>query len=150
MVIVSDEEDNDPLSGNKYVSHYMEKLKEIKSDDDFSISVIVQTNKCVRKGYSVKYANLARKASGEVYSVCKKDFSAIAKDLAHSIKDRATSFRLSKVSDLATLQVFVDGELKTKDKDWRYEEETNRIFFLPGSFPETGDEIEIKYRHSEF
>ena len=149
VIIISDEEDQDTLDENEYVFHYMDKLKQVKGDDDFSISAIVQTEKCLRTGYSIKYKKLAWKASGDTYSIC-KNFSTIARDLAHSIKNQATSFRLSKTSDPLTIQVFVDGELKIQDQDWNYDKEANRIFFTFDSVPEVGDEVKIHYQHLEF
>ena len=60
------------------------------------------------------------------------------------------NFQLSQIPNLSTIRILVDGELKVLDKDWFYDKGTNRIFFPPDLAPETGDRVEIEYKHAEF
>ena len=173
IIVVSDEQDSSlkqyPLSrGNgysfetgeeeAYVSHFIDELTTIKGNKkDFSISAITtDTLECQRQLRSAKsassaislgtlYRDLALATLGSVNSLCAHDFSKVMGESARSIVSLSRYLQLTRDPDIATLQVFINGEEKIKNKDWFYNSEENTVFFHVNSIPQHSDSIKIHY-----
>ena len=172
IIVVSDEQDSSlkefPISrGNGYtfhlgeedafVSHFIGELIKVKgSKDSFSISsIITDTKECQESLINVRgvlsislgtlYRDLALASSGTVSSLCENDFSNVMQKTAKSIVSLSRYFQLTRSPDVATLQVFINGEEKVRNEDWFYNEEKKAIFFNIQSLPKNEDSIDIRY-----
>ena len=155
IIIVSDEDESDESDGTKrrkedYVSIYISELKNLKQNDDFSVSAIVNKQAFTPYSYGDLYIDIANKTSGSthhIYGNFAKIMNQYGGTILEKIKKREPYyFLLPKKRSLShQLKVLVNGEEVTEGTDYFYSKSRDSIYFNDGSLPEEGDQIEIQY-----
>ena len=168
VIFISDEEDGSlGLKGNKdlspeeksqrYLAHYLPLLKEIKgSREDPQVqgvsisSVVIMNKECKNtlKGYveiGSLYIDIAKATSGISHSLCHNSFDDIMEDSARIVVSQTRYFKLKRIPEASSLQVSINGIIKTQEEEWKYDREKNSIFFLHHITPSKGDRVTIDY-----
>ena len=158
VIIVSNEPDRKGRRFNstkEYVSHYVNRLTQIKGDDRFSISTIVTTSREPHPVhnkifYGEKYIAMAHATSGSVHDIKSLDFHFIMEQIGQSLKRNMNSVLSLSYTPAknSKIEVYLNGEEKIKDQDWSFSE-GNRILLHSSFSYGPGDVIEVLYTHSE-
>ncbi|HXH31367.1 MAG TPA: hypothetical protein VNJ01_11185 [Bacteriovoracaceae bacterium] len=144
VVILTDEEDSSPLA----VSQYVNELKALKKNAGlvkiFTICDVNKTN--TQSGTDVgcvKDAEASRLTNGVVSDI-RGNFSGILTSMGDNLANIVDSFALAHKPVLASLRVFVGGDLVPADQ-YSYNDATGSIRFV-GQAPAVGAEVKVVYR----
>ena len=168
VIFISDEEDGSlGLKGDKsltqeeksqrYLAHYLPLLKKIKGSQKdphvqgVSISAIVIRDEECKKALTglveigSLYIDIAQATSGISHSLCHSNFNEIMEDSARIIVSQTRYFKLKRIPEPNSLQISVNGVIKTQGEEWEYDTEKNSIFFHHHANPSVGDRVAIDY-----
>ena len=129
-------------------------MKNLKQNDDFSVSAIVNKQAFTPYSYGDLYIDIANKTSGSTHHIY-GDFAEIMNQYGGTILEKIKKqkrepyyFLLPKNKKRSLshqLKVLVNGVEVTEGTDYSYSESRDSIYFNDGSLPEEGDQIEIQY-----
>jgi hypothetical protein len=103
-----------------------------------------------------RYLSVAQNTGGVEGNICDEDFTEIMDKMGLSVSGVRSSFQLSAVPTIETLEVYV-GDAEEEDTDnydlvppddqsgWSYDDETNYITFHGDSVPPRGTVINVQY-----
>lgn len=94
-----------------------------------------------------RYLEAQASTGGVRASICDPDMDAMLSRVAHAVLGLQTSFALSKLPVLSSMEVYVDGaSIPERDVDgWHYDAVNNAVVFDGWAVPQAGAGIEIDY-----
>ncbi|MBX3039665.1 MAG: hypothetical protein KF789_03015 [Bdellovibrionaceae bacterium] len=95
----------------------------------------------------VRWLDLATLSNGVTASICSTDLSAAAKNIRARIAQIITDFKLSKIPQLETVKVYLNGKLisRSSENGWDYVPERNVIRFYGSAIPSADADIRIDF-----
>lgn len=116
IIFVSDEQDFSPLRVNDYINGFR-GVKGAREREVFNASALVITDldecdSAQRQAGDVgtRYIDVAQQTGGVIGSICADDFTSIVTELSLASSRLTDTFYLSKLPDLATLEIYVDDD----------------------------------------
>lgn len=151
VIIVSDEEDQSPLTTDQYIDFF----KGLKGGDlnKINLSVIVGDvpSGCqspdADADAGARYHAVADALNGVKASICATDFGPVLDQLGSVIAGLATAFPLDYTPVVETIKVKVDGADVPYDElnGWYWNSQLGGIVFAPPAVPDECSVVEISY-----
>lgn len=109
-----------------------------------------KTSEWDQAGYSeagLKYIALADESGGNSEAICDADLRRALTNVKARILEIITEYKLARVPNLSTLQIFINGALVPQDavNGWTYHSNTNSIRFHGTAVPRSDATIMVKY-----
>jgi len=157
IVFVSDEEDQSPAQVDFYID-YFKSIKGFRNEGLLRCWAIVgdAPNGCQTNDGAAdagrRYIDVADNTGGRFHSICDREFSQAMEDIGHTAFSLRVQFFLSRVAELGTIVVEVEGRPVPEQDgnglaNWEYDPDSNSIIFLSeAAIPQPGDQITISYR----
>jgi hypothetical protein len=153
VVFFSDEDDH---SGGA-VQGYVDGMAQLAGEAGLRVHAIVgdEPGGCV-SGISAadpgsRYLEGAALTDGLIGSICEEDYSELLREVAFDVAGWADLFPLSRIPELATLEVRVDGVLiPNREVDgWTYALGDNAVWFHDRAVPRPGQDVVMTYQAVE-
>jgi hypothetical protein len=151
VIFLSDEEDQSPSPLNFYVD-FFKNIKGFRNEALFQAFAIVgaengQAAACQSPNGDAeagqRYAELAQRTHGDVYSICDDNFGASLRSIGQSAFGLPVQFFLTRPAVAATVQVTVNGQ--AVPGQWMYDQASNSIVFDAQHVPQAGAHIRVEY-----
>jgi hypothetical protein len=91
-----------------------------------------------------RFVDLQQRTGGKFRSICTGDWGSIASDLGLDIFAARAGFTLTRVPDVSTIVVHVNGNL-IPGTNWTFNARANAVVFNPNALPAAGSTIVIDY-----
>ena len=149
VVFFSDEDDHSGLAAEAFVT----TLEALKAGDEVVVNAIVGdlpegcASLQTAADPGTAYVEAQQLTGGARESICAYDYATMLERMALNVLGLDDTFALSKVPDLVSTEVRVDGALiyRRDRHGWRYEAGLNAIVFDGYAVPPPGADIEIRY-----
>lgn len=157
IVFVSDEEDQSPAQIAFYID-YFKSIKGFRNEGLLRCWAIVgdSPNGCQTNDGAAdagrRYIDVADATGGRFHSICDGEFAQAMQDIGHTAFSLRVQFFLSRVAELGTIVVEVEGQpMPAQDGNglvnWEYDPDSNSVIFLSdATIPQPGEQITITYR----
>lgn len=156
IIIVSDEEDQSPLSVAEYVSFF----SALKGGDPAKINLSVIAgdvpNGCQSADADAdpgaRYHEAATALNGVKASICATEFGPVLDQIGSVVAGLATAFPLDFTPVAASIEVRVDGVVIPNDQNtgWYFNETVGGIIFSPAAVPAECAVVEINYQVADY
>lgn len=167
IIIVSDEDDfshNGSSSLNRnysspalhsvqsYVDYLDQKTQSTSVFRRYSVSTITIPNQACYNQNSLgiighRHMQLAELTDGVVGNICDTSFADSLEQIQENIAELSTQFYLSRIPDVSTIVVKVNGQIIPEDAQngWTYNQSANSIVFHGTSIPPQGSQIIVDF-----
>lgn len=155
---ITNEDDKSALGS---VEEYAQALDEIKprfANGDrawvFNLIATLDTNPTCATNPDRQYTeradilmNLARASNGQMESICSSDFTNAVTNIRTRIVQILSDFKLTRVPDLATVRVYMNGALvpRSSVNGWDYIADKNLIRFFGTWLPSADSKIRVDF-----
>ncbi len=153
VVFFSDEDDH----SDGAVQAYVDRLGQLGGEAGATVHAIVgdEPGGCV-SGISAadpgsRYLEGALLTGGLIGSICEEDYSELLREVAFDVAGWADLFPLTRIPELATLEVKVDGVVmpNREDDGWTYSLGDNAVWFHGRAVPRPGQDVVLTYQAVE-
>jgi len=148
VVVFSDEDDHSTMDADEFLSTLRDQRK-----GDVKVHAVVGdppagcVSALAAADAGTKYLKAQNKTDGRRESICVEDYGDMLARVALDVVGLDTIFALSKVPEVKTIQVWVDGVVihERKNDGWSYYAGDNTLRFDGYAVPRPGGLIEVTY-----
>ena len=151
IVMVSDDRcggTNQGIGCAKETCTAFASLKNQAGFEDYVFHSIVGTHqdRCLAKnGVGSTYMELSRSTGGEIYHICRSNWSPLYARLQETVIRATRMFKLSGRPVGGTINVSIGNQPATEGSRWAYDARANQIV-LKGALPEDGTKLSVCYQ----
>lgn len=159
VIALTDEDDKSTVSNpGTYYTNFLDGLKKPWVDGSRSwifnlIGVLSMSGSCKTTGndyaqVSLVFMDLVKNSGGVQESVCSGDLVSATSNIRARIFQILTDFKLSKVPDLTTVKVLINGQTvpRSNVNGWDYIESLNLIRFYGSFVPAADASIKVDFK----
>jgi len=149
VIIFTDEDDSSRLEPDEA----LDDLEDFRGDNAVGVTAIIGDlpEGCATllaaadPGY--RYAELVELSRGRIESICTSDYESMMQRVALEALGLINTFQLSRVPDLTSLEVRVDGALlyQRETNGWTYDPGSNAVIFDGYAMPPPGSIVDVEY-----